>query len=1304
MRKKFLAILCSLAMTVSMLPSNGLGISQIQGAVLAPSGIEFSVNGENDVITWQAVTGAAAYNVYKADGRFGTYGLVGTTSDTSYEEVSEDGAYYKVAAVVDGVETEKSQPISKEISMFGKNVIIYSPNDSVEEIQKEVDNIYSQQEEAQFDEERYAIMFKKGTYADSLKVNVGFYTQVAGLGSSPVDTQIGGLEVSANWLWANNGETKNATQNFWRSVENLTVNSNVMWAVSQATSFRRMNIKGSVTLVDNGSWASGGYISDTYISSTLDLSSQQQWFNRNTQASSFSGTAWNLVDVGCVGDSNRVNDTGTVQNTIVSQTPESAERPYLVCDDNNEYSVFVPAYQENTSGVSWLNSTTEGKSIPISDFYIAKPDTDTADTINNALKEGKNLLLTPGIYRLDKAIEIENPDTVVLGLGYATLEPVNGTEAMNIADVDGVRVAGLLFEAGTENSDTLLKAGQDNTADHSANPTILSDLFFRVGGANPTESVSCDTCVQINSNDVIGDNFWVWRADHGWDASVGWDENVCYNGLVVNGDNVTIYALMVEHFEEYQTVWNGNGGRTYFYQSEMPYDVPSAEAYMSHNGTVEGWASYKVSDNVTTHEAYGLGMYAFYTAAAIQQECTVEVPNVPGVKVTNALSHNLSSNGEVKHVINNVGASTRTDYCPTVKIYNNNYVDEVKITPASGTYHNGQPVTIACKTDGADIYYTTDGSEPSKTNGTLYTGAFNVAESTIVKAKAFFGDMSAAADEADIKIVGNDETNILLGKNVTASTVKGGSGNLAVNAIDGDSSTRWESEWEDNQWLKVDLGGMYTITGFKINWDWAAAKAYKVQVSADGVNWSNVYAKTSGGNSAKVSYTFKNAKSARYIRIYCTERVSEYGNSIADFEAYGTAEDNVLYADQPDTLKIDGVNENNVTLTWRNAVGAVSYNIYRATGATNGSLIKMNTEPVTENTYTDKVNILNADKYVYKVTAVSSTGYESALSDSVVLSTRDNYGESAFDYSLSANTTQDPEVPDPGEENVVDDEEELETGGNNSPVTEAEGRHEAEDADLVGDGNIATVEAGSWHNFSGLSYVENLNGNDVNNISKYISFRVNVTKPGKYKATVAYTGSNTRFGIRVDNGSWQLVDTEATKDWCTTKTVEVEISLKSGINTINVSGATGSEWLCLDYVDLEFVRAEEVVTTEKTTEQETTTRSVTPTKTDVTTTNTDNTAAVQKPGKVKISKIKRNGKKAKITLKKVKGATKYQIRYSTTKKFKKVKKITSKKLKVTVKKLSRNKTYYFKARAVKVVGGKKYCGKWSKVKKLKKIK
>jgi hypothetical protein len=60
----------------------------------------------------------------------------------------------------------------------------------------------------------------------------------------------------------------------------------------------------------------------------------------------------------------------------------------------------------------------------------------------------------------------------------------------------------------------------------------------------------------------------MWRADHG--AGASWYDNMAQNGLVVNGDRVTAYGLFVEHYQQYQVLWNGNNGRTYFYQSELP--------------------------------------------------------------------------------------------------------------------------------------------------------------------------------------------------------------------------------------------------------------------------------------------------------------------------------------------------------------------------------------------------------------------------------------------------------------------------------------------------------------------------------------------------------------------------------------------------------------------------------------------------------------------------------------------------------------------------------------------------------------
>jgi len=112
-----------------------------------------------------------------------------------------------------------------------------------------------------------------------------------------------------------------------------------------------------------------------------------------------------------------------------------------------------------------------------------------------------------------------------------------------------------------------------------------------------------DVGVHINSNHVVADQLWIWRADHG--TGVGWTANPTKNGLVVNGNDVIIYGLFNEHHEEYQTLWNGTHCRMYMYQSEMPYDIPDQKSWM--NGRSKGFALYQVADGLTSHEAWGLG-------------------------------------------------------------------------------------------------------------------------------------------------------------------------------------------------------------------------------------------------------------------------------------------------------------------------------------------------------------------------------------------------------------------------------------------------------------------------------------------------------------------------------------------------------------------------------------------------------------------------------------------------------------------------------------------------------------------------
>jgi hypothetical protein len=253
---------------------------------------------------------------------------------------------------------------------------------------------------------------------------------------------------------------------------------------------------------------------------------------------------------------------------------------------------------------------------------------------------------------------------VVLGLGLATLVADNGTAAMEVADVDGVSIGGILVQAGARRSPMLLVIGTaGSTADHSANPTLLHDVYCRIGGAAAGTATNCLT---IYSNDVIADNLWMWRADHGSDA--WWDGNKSANGVTVHGNDVTAYGLFVEHFQAHQTVWNGNGGRVYFYQSEMPYDPPSQTDWQ--HGGVRGYASYKVADSVTTHEAWGLGVYCVFHNAVVADNA-VETPATSGVKAHHLITLWLAGdpgsainsihNGD-GHAVNPSNRQARTSY------------------------------------------------------------------------------------------------------------------------------------------------------------------------------------------------------------------------------------------------------------------------------------------------------------------------------------------------------------------------------------------------------------------------------------------------------------------------------------------------------------------------------------------------------------------------------------------------------------------------------------------------------------------
>jgi len=487
---------------------------------------------------------------------------------------------------------------------------------------------------------------------------------VIGLGQTPDSVTITG-DVHSDGVSSDH----NATVNFWRACENFAVtpksaggslleaNNTMTWAVSQGTWLRRMHIKGNLNLSNtNGTaYSSGGFLADSKVDSTVSSRTQQQWISRNDIWSNWSGQNWNMVFVGV-----STPPAGTWPGskfTVITNTPAIPEKPYLSIDNNSNFVVMVPNLRTNSIGTTWSAGLTPATAIPLSQFYLAQPATDNAGTINAALSAGMNLILTPGVYRLTNTIVVSRPDTIVMGLGYPTLVPTNGNVALLISDVDGVRVSGLMFDAGTTASPALLEVGSATSElRHSSDPICLYDISSRVGGEFKGTTTNC---VTINANDVIGDNLWLWRADHGTGAS--WNGNPSSTGLEVNGDYVTMYGLFCEHHEKFQTMWNGNWGRVYFYQSELPYDAPS-QAQWSHDGT-NGYASYKVADTVTSHQAYGLGVYGVFINSTTKCFNDVETPATSQqVNVHNIISVYITgeAGSEMTHIINGTGATLTT--------------------------------------------------------------------------------------------------------------------------------------------------------------------------------------------------------------------------------------------------------------------------------------------------------------------------------------------------------------------------------------------------------------------------------------------------------------------------------------------------------------------------------------------------------------------------------------------------------------------------------------------------------------------
>jgi len=547
-------------------------------------------------------------------------------------------------------------PTQSNTPNFGPNVDIFDPSMSSTTIQNTLNSVFNTQKLNQFGTQRYALLFKPGTY--SAEANIGYYTSIAGLGQNPDDVTING-DVTVD---AFDG-TGNATQNFWRSAENMAINPSAgsdRWAVAQAGPFRRMDIHGGLNLApaSNG-YASGGYIADSKVSGTVSPISQQQWYSRDSNFGGWGNAVWNMVFSGVNGAP--AQSFPSPPYTTLATTPVSRDVPYLYVDSSGNYHVFEPSLRTNASGPSWANGPTPGTSVPMSQFFVADPSMSAA-TINTALSEGCNLLFTPGVYNIDQTLNVTHADTTILGIGFPTLIPLNGVNTMQVSDVSGVRIKGLLFDAGTTNSSALLTVGPaGSSASHASDPISVQDVFFRIGGDIAGKATAS---LVVNANDTIVDDIWAWRADHGNAGTVGWTVNTADNGMVVNGNNVEATGLFVEHYQKTEVVWNGQNGKIIFFQNEMPYDPPNQAAWM--NGSSNGYPAIAVASNVTSFGAWGLGSYCYFNVnPAVNSAMAFQSPTTAGVAWHDLLTISLGNVGSITHVINTTGAATPTNTTPS---------------------------------------------------------------------------------------------------------------------------------------------------------------------------------------------------------------------------------------------------------------------------------------------------------------------------------------------------------------------------------------------------------------------------------------------------------------------------------------------------------------------------------------------------------------------------------------------------------------------------------------------------------------
>ncbi len=131
---------------------------------------------------------------------------------------------------------------------------------------------------------------------------------------------------------------------------------------------------------------------------------------------------------------------------------------------------------------------------------------------------------------------------------------------------------------------------------------------------------------------------------------------------------------------------------------------------------------------------------------------------------------------------------------------------------------------------------------------------------------------------------GDNIANLAHGKAATASSTQFLTSHTPGKAVDANDGSRWSSSYNNNQWIRVDLGAAQTVARVILNWESAYGRAYRIEVSNDNTNWTTVFSTTTGnGGTDNISFA---PVSARYVRMFGVTRATSYGFSLWEFDIY----------------------------------------------------------------------------------------------------------------------------------------------------------------------------------------------------------------------------------------------------------------------------------------------------------------------------------------------------------------------------------------------------------------------------------